>query len=119
MASAFSYTFQICWKLKMELVHFLAVIISFYDTVDLLCGGHDIGQRSVMIHKVDQGSNKFAHVSFHEIRSVVNFRRQIGKVCGNDLIEITMFVSSIEILQAVGEQTKGTADVDASRMHGL
>jgi len=87
--------------------------------VDLFGGSHDIGQRSVMVHKVDQGSNELAHIGFHEIRSGVDLRRQIGKVRSNDLIEITMLVSSVEILQTVGEQAESTADIYASGFHGL
>ena len=36
-------------------------VVGFYNTVDLFGGSHDIGQRSVMVHKVDQGSNALAH----------------------------------------------------------
>ena len=87
----------------MKFAHFRTIVVGFYDTVDLFGGSHDIGQRSVMVHKVDQGSNELAHIGFHEIRSGVDLRRQIGKVRSNDLIEITMLVSSVEILQTVGE----------------
>ena len=66
---------QICWKLKMKFAHFRTIVVGFYDTVDLFGGSHDIGQRSVMVHKVDQGSNELAHIGFHEIRSGVDLRR--------------------------------------------
>ena len=103
----------------MKFAHFRTIIVGFYNTVDLFGGSHDIGQRSVMVHKVDQGSNELAHIGFHEIRSGVDLRRQIGKVRSNDLIEITMLVSSVEILQTVGEQAESTADIYASGFHGL
>ena len=103
----------------MKFAHFRTIVVGFYNTVDLFGGSHDIGQRSVMVHKVDQGSNELAHIGFHEIRSGVDLRRQIGKVRSNDLIEITMLVSSVEILQTVGEQAESTADLYASGVHGL
>lgn len=103
----------------MKFAHFRTIVVGFYNTVDLFGGSHDIGQRSVMVHKVDQGSNELAHIGFHEIRSGVDLRRQIGKVRSNDLIEITMLVSSVEILQTVGEQAESTADIYASGFHGL
>ena len=103
----------------MKFAHFRTIIVGFYNTVDLFGGSHDIGQRSVMVHKVDQGSNELAHIGFHEIRSGVDLRRQIGKVRSNDLIEITMLVSSVEILQTVGEQAESTSDIYASGFHGL
>ena len=103
----------------MKFAHFRTIVVGFYNTVDLFGGSHDIGQRSVMVHKVDQGSNELAHIGFHEIRSGVDLRRQLGKVRSNDLIEITMLVSSVEILQTVGEQAESTADIYASGFHGL
>ena len=103
----------------MKFAHFRTIVVGFYNTVDLFGGSHDIRQRSVMVHKVDQGSNELAHIGFHEIRSGVDLRRQIGKVRSNDLIEITMLVSSVEILQTVGEQAESTADIYASGFHGL
>ena len=44
----------------MKFAHFRTIIVGFYNTVDLFGGSHDIGQRSVMVHKVDQGSNELA-----------------------------------------------------------
>ena len=106
-------------NLEMELVHVLAVVVGVHNTVDLLSGSHDIGQRSIMVHEVDQGSNELTHVCFNKVRSCIDFGRQIGKIRSDDLIKIAMLVSSIEILQTIGEQTKGTADIYASGIHCL
>ena len=103
----------------MKFAHFRTIVVGFYNTVDLFGGSHDIGQRSVMVHKVDQGSNELAHIGFHEIRSGVDLRRRLSNKRSNDLIEITMLVSSVEILQTVGEQAESTADIYASGFHGL
>ena len=72
--------------------------------MNLVGSGHDVRQRSVMVHKVDQGSDEFAHIRFYKVRSGIDLGRQVGKICSNYFIEITMLISCIEILQTIGEQ---------------
>ena len=103
----------------MKFAHFRTIVVGFYDTVDLFGGSHDIGQRSVMVHKVDQGSNELAHIGFHEIRSGVDLGGRLGKKSSKDLIESAMLVSNVETRQTVAEQAESTADIYASGFHGL
>ena len=103
----------------MKFVHFSEVVVCFHDAVDLFGGGHDVGKRGVMVHKVDQGSNKFAHIGFYEIRSGLDFGGQISEICSNDLIEVPMLISSIEVLQPIGEQAESTTDINSSCIHGF
>ena len=103
----------------MKFIHIFSAVVCLYNTMNLVGSGHDVRQRSVMVHKVDQGSNEFTHIGFYEIRSGVDLGRQLSIERSNDLIEITMRVSSVEILQTVGEQAESTADIYASGFHGL
>ena len=103
----------------MKFIHIFSAVVCLYNTMNLVGSGHDVRQRSVMVHKVDQGSNEFAHIGFYEIRSGVDFGGQISEICSNDLIEVPMIISSIEVLQPIGEQTESTTDLNSSCIHGF
>ena len=62
----------------MKFAHFRTIVVGFYNTVDLFGGSHDIGQRSVMVHKVNQGSDELAHICFDEIRSGIKLRGKVS-----------------------------------------
>lgn len=72
-----------------------------------------------MVHKVDEGSGKFAHVGFDKVGPVVQLGGQICQVSSDDLIKISLFVSLVKGLQSVGKETEGAADEDSARIHTL
>ena len=58
-------------------------------------------------------------IGFYKVRLCGNLGGQVGKVGGNDLIEVALFVSFVKCFQSVGKQTEGAADEYASCMHFL
>ena len=72
-----------------------------------------------MVHEIDQGSDELAHICFNEIRLFINLGRKISQISGNNLIEISLFISLIKALQAFREQTECTADKYTSCFHSL
>ena len=70
-----------------------------------------------MIHKINQGGNKFAHIRLDKVRSCVELRRQISKVGSNNLVEISFFISFVKSLQTICKQAESTTDKDPTGIH--
>lgn len=49
-----------------------------------------------MVHKIDDGGQKFAHVGFYVVGAVVKLRNPVGKIGGHYLVEIAFFVGFIK-----------------------
>ena len=82
-------------------------------------GCHGVGQRNVVVHEIDDGCGKFTHIGFYKVRLCGNLGGQVGKVGGNDLIEVVLFEIFFKCLHSVGKKTEGAADEYASCMHFL
>ena len=94
-----------------------AHIVGFQYAMYLFCGGKRVCQRYVMIHKVDDGSCKFAHIRFYKIRLSYNLGRQIGQVGGDNLVKMAFFIGFVKCFQTICKETESTADKDASGVH--
>ena len=65
--------------------------------------------RTVVIQRIDQESDVFAHVAADVVRLQQQFRLLIYKVCGDKLGEPAFFIGLVKFSQSVGEKTEGAA----------
>lgn len=66
----------------------------------------------IVIQGIDNNCHKLAHISFDEIRAVVDLRRQIGQIRRDQAIDISGSVIIVELLKPFGEETERRTDED-------
>ena len=64
--------------------------------MDLICRIEYRSDRDVMIERINDERQEFAHIRLYKVRFFVEFRRKISQVCGNDFIDISFFIIFIE-----------------------
>ena len=70
---------------------------------------HEV-HRDIMIHKINDGRQKFIHISCYVIRTGQKFRRLVSQVGGDQPVKVAFFLCVVKMFQAVCEQTEGSAD---------
>ena len=96
-----------------------AAVVGFQNAVYFISCRHDVRKGNVVVHKINEGSDKLAHIGFDKIRSCVKLGRQIGEVCRHDLVKVPRFICGVKGFQPVCEKTKGAADEYAAGIHFL
>ena len=82
--------------LFVDIIAFLPVIVAGQKFPYFFGGSIDVGHGRIMVHKIDDGGQKFAHVGFYVVGAVVKLRNPVGKIGGHYLVEIAFFVGFIK-----------------------
>ena len=98
---------------------YLSVLVPIKETVDSFVGIKKITDRCIMVQRIDQKSDVFAHVAADVIFAGQKLRGLIYQVGSQYAIEQSFFVSLIEFFHTIGEQTKGGIQEDSFRMKGF
>ena len=78
----------------------------------LIRGRVDVGHRCVVIHKIYDRSDEFAHIGFYIVCLVLEHGRLIAQVRGDDSVKITLLIGFVKGFQSVREKPECTADED-------
>ena len=100
-------------------VIFLTTVVFRKNRIDLFRRGHYMGHGYIMIHEIDDGSHKLAHVRFCIVRALIQLRRLPGEIGRDYPVKPAFFVGVVKGIQAVGEQAEGTADEYTFCLHLL
>ena len=65
-----------------------------------------------MIQGINDVGNVFAQVAVGVVRLLEQFRCLVYQVGGEDVVKQAVFISLVELVQSIGEQTEGSADKD-------
>ena len=78
-------------------------IIAVQSAADLIGRGVHVFHGYIMVHKIDDGGNKLAHVGLQIIGPGFKFRRMIVEIGGDQSLKVALFVSLVKGLNTVGK----------------
>ena len=59
-----------------------------------------------MVQRINQVCDVFAEVAVDIVGLLKQLRRLVDQICSEDIVEKTFLIGFVELIQAVGEQTK-------------
>ena len=75
------------WTLSFSDMVFFPIVVFFQARTDLFRRSQDVCQGNVVVHEVDDGSQKLAHIGFYVIGAGEQLGNLIGQVGGDDPVE--------------------------------
>ena len=94
-------------KLFLVLSHIVADA-----TFDSVCRIQKVADRHIMIQRINDQCDIFAHIACDVIRFGEKLRCLINKVCSKKFIKDTVLVSFVKFFHSFGEETEGGTDKD-------
>ncbi len=84
----------------------------FEEIVDAVYGIKESAYGSVMVHRIDDQRQIFAHVAAGVVAPFKQLGRLINEIRCKERIEDSLFVGIVKTLQSIGEQAEGRTDED-------
>ncbi len=103
--------------LVLYLEYFVAVEIKFNDMLDFLSGSSDLFYGQVMVQKVYDGSEEFAHIRLKIIGSRQQFWWAVAEIGGDHPVKHTLLIRLVKCGKTVRENTKCSTDKYAFGFH--
>ena len=82
----------------------------FHQFDDLVIAGSDFLHGHIMIDNVDDTCQIFAHIRLNIVRFCQKFRVTVVQVRGDYLVDVSLLIILIKLIQTVSEQTISGAD---------
>src|SRR5699024_4073455 len=77
--------------------------------IEYMAHGH------VMVERIDDESDKFAHIGHYKVRLLFGLWRKVGQVGGDDPVDVAFLIVLVKVIKAFCEKAKGGADENPSR----
>ena len=101
-----------------DMVFFPAVVFC-KDRIDLLRRRHYMSHGHIVIHEIDDGGHKLAHIRFRIIRTLIQFRWLPGEIGCDHPVKPAVLIGPVKGIQSVGEKSEGAADEHTLCLHFL
>ena len=87
----------------------LRLVVAIDDVQDLLSGIEQIADGTVVVERIDEISEVFAHTAAHIPGTILELRFLVDQVCCDDLVELAFRIGLVEFLDATESDRKSVA----------
>lgn len=98
---------------QAEAVFRLLFVITGDERLDAVVGVKQAAEAAVVVQAGHDVGDILAHIRLNEPGPLLEFRRAVGQVGGDDAADGSLFVGAVESLQPVGEEREGSGGEDA------
>lgn len=88
-------------------------VITGDERLDAVVGVKQAAEAAVVVQAGHDVGDILAHIRLNEPGPLLEFRRAVGQVGGDDAADGSLFVGAVESLQPVGEEREGSSGEDA------
>ncbi len=92
----------------------LTVIIAVQNTVNLIGRRVHICHGGIMVHKINDGRQEFAHIRFNVIRTGFQFRNPVRQVSGYNSVKTALFIGFVKAGKTFRKKSESTEDKDSN-----